>query len=269
MRRGFIESTIAGLLTASEYAAAAENLASERGVLQRIDPRVKVAGLFTLIVIAAASRSLALIGAVFAIALVLAAGSRIGPLRLARLVWLPVLFFTGAIAFPAIFLTPGTRLTAVAGLHITHQGLRAASFLIARAETAATLSALLALTTPWPWVLKALRSLGCPLVLVAIFGMTFRYIFVILQTAAEMFESRQSRTVGELKGSDRRRLAASAAGVLLSKSLQLSGDVHLAMQSRGFRGEVYIVHDFRTRLADWLWLSFFIAVAAAAIRFGK
>ena len=46
--------------------------------------------------------------------------------------------------------------------------------------------------------MKALRSVGCPMILVAILGMTFRYIFVVLQTASEMFESRKSRTVGRL-----------------------------------------------------------------------
>ena len=36
------------------------------------------------------------------------------------------------------------------------------------------------------------------MVVVVILGMTYRYIFVILQTAFEMFESRKSRTVGVL-----------------------------------------------------------------------
>jgi energy-coupling factor transporter transmembrane protein EcfT len=178
-----------------------------------------------------------------------------------------VLFFTGAIALPAVFLTPGRAAATWAGITLTEPGIRSAAFLIARAETAATLSALLVLTTPWPWVLKALRTFRCPLVLVAILGMTYRYIFVILQTACDMFESRQSRTVGVLAAADRRRLAASMAGVLLSKSLQLAGDVHLAMRSRGFQGEVYLLHEFRAAAADWWWLAGFAAVVYAAWRF--
>ena len=64
----------------------------------------------------------------------------------------PVLLFTGAIALPALFLTPGRTALSLGGFAITAQGLRAAGFLLSRAETAATLSALLVLTTPWPWV---------------------------------------------------------------------------------------------------------------------
>jgi cobalt ECF transporter T component CbiQ len=185
--------------------------------------------------------------------------------RLAGWVWLPVLFFTGAIALPAIFLTPGQPVAIFA----TKQGLRAAAFLIGRAETASTLSALLVLTTPWPWVLKALRIFRCPMIVVAILGMTYRYIFVILQTALEMFEARQSRTVGVLPPSERRRLASSAAGVLLSKSVQMSGDVHLAMRSRGFRGEIHLLQDFRARAEDWCWLAGFGLVVAASFWLGR
>ncbi len=187
----------------------------------------------------------------FAFALALALSSGIGLGKLAIWVWLPALWFTGAIALPVIAFAP--------------QGLRSATYLLSRAETTATLSALLVLTTPWPWVLKALRVLKCPPVLVAILGMTYRYVFEILRSALDMFESRRSRTVGSLSPAENRRLAASAVGVLLSKSVHLSNDVHLAMQSRGFRGEVRVLPDFRARAADWCWLAGFAFLAAAAL----
>lgn len=125
------------------------------------------------------------------------------------------------------------------------------------------------LTTPWPWVLKALRIFRCPVILVAILGMTYRYIFVILQTALEMFEARESRTVGVLPPSERRRLASSAAGVLLSKSIHMGNEVHLAMQSRGFRGEVHLLQDFRARPSDWCWVAGFALIAAASLWWGR
>lgn len=269
MRAGFIERTLASLLAASDYARTAEQLALERGVLQRIDPRVKVAAIFGLIVGVAVSRQLRVIGLLFGFALMLALVSRIGFGKLFRWVWGPVLFFTGTIALPAPFITPGRPVAEFSGIFITAQGLRSAAFLLSRAETAATFSALLVLTTPWTRVLKALRTFRCPVILVAVLGMTYRYIFVVLQTAFEMFEARQSRTVGVMEPRERRRLAASAAGVLLGKSLQLSGDVHLAMLSRGFRGEVYLIDDFHAKLADWFWLAGFAVVIAAALWWGR
>jgi cobalt ECF transporter T component CbiQ len=256
----FVERTLRALLGTAEYAATAEQMAVSAGALQRVDPRVKVAGLVGLILTTVASRRLLAIAGLFAVALLLAAASHIRLRRLGAWVWMPVLFFTGTIGLPAVFLTPGHAIAAWRGVTLTEPGIRSAAFLVSRAETAATLSALLVLTTPWPWVLKALRTFRCPLVLVAILGMTYRYIFVILQTACDMFESRKSRTVGVLAAAERRRLAASTAGVLLSKSLQLAGDVHLAMRSRGFQGEVYLLHEFRALAADWWWLAGFAAI---------
>jgi cobalt/nickel transport system permease protein len=265
MKGSYIERTVASLIAASERAAIAEQVAFSEGALQRVDPRVKVAGLFAMIIVVAASRRVSVIAALFVVATVLAVVSHVRLRWLAGWVWLPVLFFTGAIALPAIFLTPGRAV----GFAITEQGLRAAAFLIGRAETASTLSALLVLTTPWPWVLKALRVFRCPMLAVAILGMTYRYIFVILQTALEMFEARQSRTVGVMPPSERRRLASSAAGVLLSKSVQMSGEVHEAMRSRGFRGEIQLLQDFRARAADWCWLACFGLLVAASFWYGR
>jgi energy-coupling factor transporter transmembrane protein EcfT len=64
-------------------------------------------------------------------------------------------------------------------------------------------------------------------------------------------------------------MATASAGVLLSKSLQLSGDVYLAMRSRGFRGEVYLLDEFRTGWFDWLMLALFAAVAILAFWFAR
>ena len=44
-------------------------------------------------------------------------------------------------------------------------------------------------------VLKALRVLRVPVVVVVVLGMTYRYILLLLEIAHEMFEARRSRTV--------------------------------------------------------------------------
>jgi cobalt ECF transporter T component CbiQ len=270
-RAAFVERTIGSLAGVMERALLAEELAKADGLLQRLDPRVKVVGLLLLIVAAALARNLIVLAGLFGVALLLALLSRV-PLRtLAGRVWIGALIFTGMIAFPAIFITPGAPVARVPLLHwpITAQGLRSAAYLIGRVETAATLSLLLILCTPWTHVLKALRVLRVPVIFVVILGMTYRYIFLLLETGRDMFESRQSRMVGVLEAPERRRLAAASVGVLLGKSFALSNDVYLAMQSRGFRGEVYTLDDFRMTPRDWAALLIFSAVAALAIWLGR
>jgi len=263
--RTFIERTIGSLSDGLNFAALADDSARSGGMLQRVDPRVKVAGMLAMIVSVAVTHSLIAIAGMLLIAVFFAVVSQISLLDLARWVWMPVLFFTGCIALPAIFITPGARVYGP----ITAQGLRTASYLLLRAETAVSLSALLVLSTRWAHILKALRVLRLPVVFVVILGMTYRYLFLILETALDMFESRESRTVGVLEGTDRRRLATATVGVLLSKSYHLSADVHLAMQSRGFRGEVYMLDDFTMRGIDWCWLFLFSAVAMTVVWVGR
>lgn len=270
-RQGFIERTVHSLADALEQALYAEEIAKADGFLQGLDPRVKVVGLLLLVVAAAMAQSLWVIGALFAVAVALALLSHVPIRRLATRVWLGVLFFTGVLAVPAIFVTPGVPLLRLPLLNwpVTAQGIKAALYLFTRVETATTLSVLLMLCTPWNHVLKALRVLHVPVIFVVILGMTYRYIFVLLQTAADMFESRQSRLVGRLDGSEQRRLAAASVGVLLGKSLQLSSEVYLAMLARGYRGEVHTLDDFKTQPRDWLALAGFVIVAACAFWLGR
>ncbi|MGH9470628.1 MAG: cobalt ECF transporter T component CbiQ [Terriglobia bacterium] len=271
LRRGFAERSIASLAEALEHALAADESARAPGLLQSLDARVKLAGIVALIVAAAMARRLWVLAALLAISVALAALSRVSFRVLAKRVWIVVFVFTALIALPAPFITPGRTVAQLPllGWPVSAAGLTSAAYLILRVETAATFSALLVLSTPWGQLLKALRVLRTPVVLVVILGVTYRYVFLLLQSAVEMFESRQSRMVGALSGADRRRVAASTAGVLMSKSLQLSSEVYSAMLSRGFSGEVYSLSDFEARRIDWLALAAFGALTAAALWLGR
>jgi cobalt/nickel transport system permease protein len=269
--RGVVERSLSSFVTALQQSFDAEELAKKKGLLQRLDPRIKVVAVWPLSVIAALARQLYVIGALFAFAITMALLSQVPLGTLAKRVWLAVLTFTGLISVPALFLTPGRAIYSLPLLSwtVTAQGLRAAIYLIMRAETAATFSVLVVLCTPWSSVLKALRVLRMPTVLVVILGMTYRYIFLLLRTAHDMFESRKSRMVGQLEGRELRRAATASAGVLMSKTLHLSEDVYLAMRSRGFRGEVHVLDEFRTGWFDWVMLGLFTAIASLALWFGR
>ncbi|MDR3368137.1 cobalt ECF transporter T component CbiQ [Rhodoferax sp.] len=263
----FAERLVRGFALAMEHALDAEALGARSGFLQGLDPRTKLVGILALILSGVLTRSLLVLVALFVLALILAFFSHVTLARLAKQVWISVLLFTGVLAVPAMVLVPGHPIWRLPWLHwtVTLQGLRSATFLIGRAETSATFALLLILTTPWTHVLKAMRSLGAPVVLVALLGMTHRYIFVMLQTALQMFEARRSRIVAPMDGAQQRKMVAAAAGVLLNKTFQLSTDVHLAMLSRGYRGEVHLLDEFHTRRSDWIVL--FCALAAPVLMY--
>ena len=270
-RRDVVARTLSTLVRNTQSALFAEELAKQNGLLQSLDSRVKIVGLLILVVDVTLARNFPAILIIFAAAVLLAVLSRVPLGSLAARTWLGVLAFTGTIALPVIFITPGDELLRLPLLHLTmtRQGLTAALYLISRAETTVTLTLLLVLCTAWTRVLKALRVLRVPVVFVVILGMTYRYIFVLLETARNMFEARQSRLVGTLDAGSSRKMAIAGIGVLLSKSFYLSGEIYLAMQSRGFRGEVYVLEDFETRPRDWLFLAVVVLFAVFAFWLGQ
>ena len=270
-RPSFIQKTILGFTRALSEALVSEKFAHRSGFLQSLDPRVRLLGVLVLVIAAVASRKVQGVAALFLVTTLIAVLSSLDLWSVAKRVWIPVLIFTGMIALPAIFITPGASLwsSPALGIAISAQGVYSAAMLLLRVETAATLTTTLVLCTPWTHVLKALRSLFLPAEIVTMLIMTHRYAFLLIETAQQMFESRESRRVGVLPGPDRRRMVGQTAGVLFSKSMELSQDIYLSMVSRGFRGEVYLLHEFRLCSRDYAILLLFLATGFVAVWMGR
>lgn len=264
---GTLDSISRGLAGVFERALAAENLAARPGVLQSLDPRAKVIAVLLLVSAAIAVRALWALAGLFLLGIVLAIVSQVPVGRLARQAWLGVFIFTGLIALPAPFVVPGVPLARLplTGWLISEPGLRSAALLVARAEVSATIALLLVLTTRWPQVLKGLRAIGLPVAIIAVLGMTHRFIFVLLTTASHMFEARRSRALAAMAGPERRRIIVASLGVLLAKTMALAGETHLAMISRGYAGEVRVIDDLRFRARDIAAIATAAAICAGLL----
>lgn len=269
--RSFVEKTLARLIRAAQETRIAEEIAQSNDFLQRLDPRVNLAGIGVLIAGTILVHRIWALIALFVVGVMIALLSHVSLGLLAKRIWIAVLAFTGLIALPAVFLVPGVAVFRLPLLEwpVSREGLYAAAFLVLRAETAATFGLLLVLCTPWNHLLKGLRFFRIPAIAVVVLGMTYRYVFLFLRTAQDMIESRQSRIIGRFEPAEQRRLAGASAGVLLDKSLVLSGDVYSAMQARGFRGDMRLLDDFQMKGRDWLQLTAFVIIAFILVWFGR
>jgi len=265
-----LEPTLRGITLALREAIFAEDLSRRSGLLQALDPRVKIISVLSLLVSISLSRNPWAILVIYLLVLALARLSSIPPILLIRRVWLLMPLFTIPVALPALFMTPGPPLLELPlGLTVTQNGSTAVILLLLRVSASLTSTLLLIYTTTWNTVLSGLTSLRVPGTFALILGMTYRYIYLLLRSAQDMFMSRQSRIVGDLAAGDGRRILAAAAGTLLDKSLKLSGDVYLAMQSRGFHGTWPNLNRFRMRRRDWAAMIGLTLVTAAATWFGQ
>jgi cobalt ECF transporter T component CbiQ len=268
--RSPVERTLEELLRVAERSLQAEETARRGGLLQALDGRAKWLGFAGFVLAAGLARSFAVLGALFAGALVLALLSRLRLRELAQRAWLPALLFTGLVGGPALFLTPGPPAPGLpAALGISAVGARSVGFLLLRVETITSFTLLLVLTTPWARLLAALRSLRVPSTVVLILGMTYRFLFLLLKNAHDLFLARRSRMVGRLPSRQARQLFARTTGVLLSKTLATSQQVYLAMASRGFTGEARLLEPLAMRGRDWIAVAASLAASAAAIWAGR
>ncbi len=261
--RTYLEKNLFLLSQAIQESMFAEEAAVRPGWLQKIDPRIKLSGILLLILACSFAQEIAPILLLFLFSLLLVYGSLLLSMSFFRRLWIFIPLYTALIALPALFLTPGEVIarTPLTGWSITEQGLRTGLMLVSRVTTTVSFLLLLVLTTKWSVLLKALRSMGVPQLLVFMLAMTYRYIYVLLQSTSALFLARQSRRVGPEAWHSAKEWIGTISGALLGKSYSLSSEIYLAMVSRGFRGEPVLLNDFKTEPRDWLWFTLFSMLA--------
>jgi cobalt/nickel transport system permease protein len=276
-RKGdFVDKTIGSGARLAREAMFSDDVAAQRGLLQTVEPRVKLVGMLALLVTAGLVHHVAALAAVYALALVLAAASRVSLAFFVKRVWLFVPLFTGFVVLPAMFsfVTPGHVVVPLGSwfghpVGLTRQGLTAAAVVVSRVGVSVSIVVLLTLTTRWNRLLGAVRALFVPKLFVLVLGMAYRYLFHLLSAVTDMYEARKARTVdrravGTASG---RSFVAASAGALFGKAQALSEEVHMAMVSRGFDGEVRALSPTRVGRVDVMW-ALGMAMVAVAVLWG-
>ncbi len=262
-RGGAIEKTLDGLSGLIRQALASEEIAARPGLLQRLDARAKLIGMLGLLIATGLVRHIPVLLGLYALTLVLAAASRIGLGWFAKRVWLFIPLFTGLVVAPATFsfVTPGEVVLPLGHwfgheVGLTRQGLTSAALIVCRVATSISLAVLLTLTTSWSRLLAAFRSLFVPRLLVLVLGMAYRYLFVLLDSVAEMVTARRARTVAAKRSRRGERAVANfSAGALFGKAHALSDEIHQAMLARGFSGEAVSLERTRIGTIDLVALA--------------
>ncbi|GAA3297828.1 cobalt ECF transporter T component CbiQ [Dactylosporangium vinaceum] len=273
-RKGsFVAKTLAGASGVLRQAIFSEDVAAAKGLLQRLDPRVKLVSMIGLLVVVALVHSLPLLALSYVATVALAVASGLSLGYFLKRVWLFVPIFTGVVVLPATLsiVTPGDILLPLwhwngVAEGVTAQGLHGAGLIVARVATSISLVVLLTLTTPWVRLLAALRALGVPKIFVLIIGMAYRYLFLLLDAVDDMYTARKARTLtGRRDTPEGRAFVAAGAGTLFGKAHQLSEEVHQAMTARGYTGDAQTLTAFRLRRADYVFVASSLLCAAALL----
>jgi len=153
-------------------------------------------------------------------------------------------------AFPLVFTMEGAPLLKVAifswRLTASIEGLERFASIAVKSWISVQAAILLASSTPFPELLVAMRLVRIPRLLVAIFGLMWRYLFVLADEALRLMRARLARSSASgLPGAKtgrsvlfRARVTGGMAGNLFLRAFERSDRIYMAMLSRGYDGEV-------------------------------
>ena len=180
-------------------------------------------------------------------------------------------------ALPILVTTRGETLLALPfGLAVSLPGLDKFLSIAFKSWVSVQAAILLATTTEFPDILRAMRSLRLPRLLVAIIGLMWRYIFVIVDEVLRLLRARASRSAesdqpGLRSGGSlfwRARVTGTMAGSLFLRSLERSDRIYNAMLARGYDGEVRGLPRPGLRPLDWAIFAISLAVLTLLLSFG-
>lgn len=269
----FIERSIVGALSFLKNSIFADEYASRKGLLQSLDPRIKLATFLLFIIQIMLTKDIVILLCLYLFCLLLSCLSNIGLSFFLKRTWIFIPLFSLFIAVPALFsfFTPGEAMVTlrIAGIEltITRQGLSGASLFVIRVLTSVSFAILLSITTRHLELLKVLRLFKIPQVFVMTLGMCYRYIFLFVEVMENTYLAVKSRIGARVHYKKGQRVVAWNIACLWTRSYQLNEDVYNAMLSRGYRGEPLLLDEFQVRSRDWIWLVFAMIVSISLFLF--
>ncbi|MCE5199891.1 cobalt ECF transporter T component CbiQ [bacterium] len=281
-RRSAARSAVREMITLVSGMLTDDATAARRGLLQSIDTRFKTLGLIGILVASTFMHSLVPLAICYLMCITLAAASRVSARRFLG-VLLVVPFFSLVIVLPATLniVTQGHPVWTIwrtDGMHlgpwqlpcmlaVTDSGLFIASRFVLRTAVCVSLVVLLTSTTRWSYLFHGLRALGVPQLFVAVLNMMQRYLDVLIRSAEQIHLAKISRSITSRSTRQEQSWVAAGIGALFRRTYRLSGQVYLAMLSRGYTGEVKLLDSPRSHIRDWVFLFLAAALVALLLRF--
>lgn len=248
--------------------------------IHQLDPRVKLSLTLVFILTAALSP----IGAwpvyilLFSLALSIVLLSALGVGYVLKRASLAFPFVLAAL--PVIFTIPGAALVSLPvgawRLTATAPGVERFVSVALKSWLSVQMAIVLAASTPFPDLLLAMRALRIPRLLVALFALMWRYLFVLADEALRLIRARAARSgqsdlPGMRSGGSvawRGRVAGGMAGNLFLRAFERSDRIYMAMVSRGYDGEIRSLPLPAIGQSSWLTLAGGLAILGLILGFG-
>ena len=210
------------------------------------------------------------LGIAWATLVVVSFVARLGPVAMVKGSFVALPFIIAA--FPLLFTKDGDPIGTVDfglfSLTLSGEGIRIVLTIMLKSWVSVQAAALLIFTTQFHDLLEGLARLRLPKLMVSIVSLMYRYLAVLLGEAQRMMRARSSRQaippgVKRPPVTWQAKVVGNMVGALFIRSYERSERVYLAMQSRGYTGQVRHLHDHPLPAPQWVALIAGVALLVA------
>ena len=149
---------------------------------------------------------------------------------------------------------------------VTYTGLLVLASVVVKAWLSILNLILLSATTKFTDLLKGLKQLGVPKIMVLILSFMYRYAFVLVDEVMRMRQARDSRNFGASRLRQLKTLG-NMIGTLFIRSYERGERIYAAMLARGFDGDVHSLRLNFRRTDACFGVTFGIVLASSSILF--
>jgi cobalt/nickel transport system permease protein len=180
-------------------------------------------------------------------------------------------------AVPLLFTVQGPALFTISigplNLTVTLTGLERLLSIMFKSWVSVQVAIVFAAATPFPDMLLAMRAVKIPRLIVSLFGLMWRYMFVLVDEAIRLLRARAARS-GAIEGRKsggsiawRAKVTGGMAGNLFVRSLDRGDRIYAAMAARGYDGEIRSFPLRPLTSTSWVVLSGGLALLIALLLF--
>ena len=276
VRLTFLDKTLMNAASAAKSIYSQAENASKEGIIQKINPNVKLFSLIYLIIIISVADNLT--AQIFTTVIIFSFYliARLKVFRVYRKIIILAFIFGFLIVLPATLniITPGKIIFNLATINkplnfwiysipqnigFTDSGIRVVSLVFLRVLNSVSFALLIVFTTSFPGLVKSFKLIGVPDTFMMIITLAYKYIFILSRTIEETYLALKSRLSGNIKNSNLRNLIGGRIFFIFKRSAVIYENTYFAMVSRGYQGKVILQSQKEITGADVVAMFIIIA----------
>lgn len=150
-------------------------------------------------------------------------------------------------------------------LTISRQGLKLSSLIALRAISICMVVLVMVGTTKFHKTLKTLEKLKLPHKLIQLIMFTYRYVFVLGEELGRMSTAARARLFKKRTNIPTLKITGNLMGMLFIRSFERTPRVYNAMASRGYKGRLKTLPEFKLSKMDFLKAFLIITMAVVLL----